>query len=220
LPLRLSFLPFSFFYIVSSFVTALRMSHPGPKFTACDTCYRRKVPLCLPTINDLKSNSLQIKCDSERPCNECLHQQSECTYTRTSPRRRRKNTVKRVGLVERIRRLDERRANTVHHGRCCPMFVLLLSAHLPTLKLEMPLSALSPLRLLRHKSPSILQAGNLEIFSLECRICYPRIFNGSGLEPGFLFLSQPRSMDPVKSQRPRYYQTSTKRHWTYQKNRC
>ncbi|KAI9927206.1 hypothetical protein MW887_003590 [Aspergillus wentii] len=70
------------------------MSHPTPKFTACDACYQRK-------------------CDSGRPCNWCLHQQSDCTYVRARPRKRGRNPVRRVGLVERIRRMDERKEDAV-----------------------------------------------------------------------------------------------------------
>ncbi|KAL4749497.1 hypothetical protein BDW72DRAFT_204674 [Aspergillus terricola var. indicus] len=69
------------------------------RFTACDVCYRRK-----------------IKCDGVRPrCNWCLHQQLDCTYRRPCPRKGIKrtpgssNSANRGSLIERIRRLDERR---------------------------------------------------------------------------------------------------------------
>ncbi|KAL5048373.1 hypothetical protein BDW71DRAFT_196042 [Aspergillus fruticulosus] len=73
------------------------------KLTACDVCYQRKV-----------------KCDGARPrCNWCLHQQLDCTYRRPCPRKGTKRTptsstaANRVSLIERIRRLDERRADVM-----------------------------------------------------------------------------------------------------------
>ncbi|KAL4734840.1 hypothetical protein BDV11DRAFT_197352 [Aspergillus similis] len=73
------------------------------KFTACDVCYRRK-----------------IKCDGVRPrCNWCLHQQLDCTYRRPCPRKGTKRTpasstaANRGSLIERIRRLDERRTGAM-----------------------------------------------------------------------------------------------------------
>ncbi|KAL4758532.1 uncharacterized protein BDW70DRAFT_152449 [Aspergillus foveolatus] len=73
------------------------------KFTACDVCYRRK-----------------IKCDGIRPrCNWCLHQQLDCTYRRPFPRKGAKRTAasstaaNRASLIERIRRLDERRTDAM-----------------------------------------------------------------------------------------------------------
>ncbi|KAL4900722.1 hypothetical protein BDW74DRAFT_161432 [Aspergillus multicolor] len=73
------------------------------RFTACDVCYKKK-----------------IKCDGALPqCNWCLHQGLECTYARPNRRRVTKQAqtsrtaLKPVGLLERIRRLDERRADAM-----------------------------------------------------------------------------------------------------------
>ncbi|PYI12672.1 hypothetical protein BO78DRAFT_412872 [Aspergillus sclerotiicarbonarius CBS 121057] len=63
------------------------------KHTACDTCYTRK-----------------IKCDSARPrCAWCLHHNQDCSYSRARPRRQAPSKRQRVSLIDRIRRLDERK---------------------------------------------------------------------------------------------------------------
>ncbi|KAL4885788.1 hypothetical protein BJY04DRAFT_230077 [Aspergillus karnatakaensis] len=68
--------------------------------TACDACFRRK-----------------IKCDSARPrCNWCHHRQSDCTYTRNrsdqSVKKKGSNVGRKWSLIDRIRRIDELRAES------------------------------------------------------------------------------------------------------------
>ncbi|KAE8362147.1 hypothetical protein BDV27DRAFT_166408 [Aspergillus caelatus] len=70
---------------------------PVPRrVTACDACYKRK-----------------IKCDRIGPqCNWCLHHGMNCTYSSDlrSKRRRQDSSSQRISLIDRIRRIDERRA--------------------------------------------------------------------------------------------------------------
>ncbi|KAL3462394.1 fungal-specific transcription factor domain-containing protein [Aspergillus heterothallicus] len=71
--------------------------------TACDACFRRK-----------------IKCDSARPrCNWCFHRQTECTYSKhrsyDSVRKKSSSTGRKWNLIDRIRRIDELRAESGLH---------------------------------------------------------------------------------------------------------
>ncbi|KAL2816469.1 hypothetical protein BJX63DRAFT_419954 [Aspergillus granulosus] len=69
--------------------------------TACDACFKRK-----------------IKCDSVRPrCNWCYHRQTECTYSthRCYDSVRKKSAGRKWNLIDRIRRIDELRAESGLH---------------------------------------------------------------------------------------------------------
>ncbi|OJJ54541.1 hypothetical protein ASPSYDRAFT_93459 [Aspergillus sydowii CBS 593.65] len=73
---------------------------PGSRrSTACDACFHRK-----------------IKCDSTKPrCNWCYHRQVDCTYDRhrsDGTVRRKASAGKRRNLIDRIRHIDQLRAES------------------------------------------------------------------------------------------------------------
>ncbi|KAL4912911.1 hypothetical protein BDW62DRAFT_215983 [Aspergillus aurantiobrunneus] len=73
--------------------------------TACDACFRRK-----------------IKCDSARPrCNWCHHRQTDCTYARHRSVvnvSKKSTTSRKQNLIDRIRHIDQLRANPDGEVRC------------------------------------------------------------------------------------------------------